>query len=496
MTSTLEASTSSSLLGSQVPTFELAPEGVGSLGPGAVELARRARVSLFPWQDRVLDRSMRVDAAGRFVCPEVALIVSRQNGKGEVLLARCLYGLFVLGENIFHSAHEFKTAADAYRRIKAVIQSTPALHRRVVRYNNSHGQEGIELDTGNRLMFIARTAGSGRGFSKIDLLIMDEAYNLSDHSMGALVFTQNASVNPQIIYASSAVDIDVHPNGYVLSGVRRSAVEGEAGLYLAEWAAPPELDRMDPVAWTSSNPSLGLIPGFDRAKMESNARKLCKTSVGEHTFDVETLSRGVWAKDVDEAPEYAVDPADWAPFEDLAPDLVDDFAIAFDMPPDRSVVSIVAATRRTAGGAHYEVIAHGKSRDGVDLLVRVHRNQRPRSWCVARSSPAMSIVPDLEAAGIEVTLVNDSQLAQTCGALVDELEAGQLSHTGDSLFDDALRSARKRDAGAGGAWTWDRKGDAVISPIVAATLARFGLWAEVDEPQPLSVYETEDFVML
>ncbi len=496
MTSTLVDSTPSVLLGSQVPTFELAPDGVGSLGPSAVELARRCRVSLFPWQERVLERSMRVDEAGKFVAPEVALIIARQNGKGEVLMARCLYGLFVLGENIFHSAHEFKTAADAYRRIKSVIQATPALHRRVVRYNNSHGQEGIELDTGNRLMFIARTAGSGRGFSKIDVLIMDEAYNLSDHSMGALVFTQNASVNPQIIYTSSAVDIDVHPNGYVLSGVRRGALEGVPELYFAEWAAPEELDRMDPAAWTVSNPSLGLIPGFDRAKMESNARKLCKTSVGEHTFDVETLSRGVYAKDVDESPEYAVDPAVWAPLASTAPDLVDDFAVAFDMPPDRSVVSIVAATRRTAGGAHYEVIAHGRARDAVDLLTRIHANQEPRALCVARSSPAMSIVPDLELAGIAVTVVNDSQIAQTCGALVDELEAGQVSHTGDPLFDDALRSARKRDAGAGGAWTWDRKGDAVISPIVAATLARFGLWAEVEEPQQDSAYEIDDLFIV
>lgn len=488
MTSTLEASP---LFGAQVPRVEHGPQGVGSQGAGAVELARRAGIDLFPWQERVLDRSMRVDDDGKWAAPEVALIVSRQNGKGEVLTARCLYGLFVLGENIFHSAHEFKTAADAYRRIKAVIVATPALHRRVVRYNNSHGQEGIELDTGNRLMFIARTAGSGRGFSSIDLLILDEAYNLPDHAMSALLPTQMVSKNSQTLYTSSAVDIDEHPQGYVLSAIRERGLADEPGVYLAEFSAAPELERDDPAAAAQANPSMGRL--FPVEKIMSKMRSMA-TPAMQRAYDVEFLSRGKWPTAGEQEIVYVIDPDVWSDLTDTAPALTDDFAIAVDMPPDRSVCTIGAATRRVDDGVHFEIIFHGSPRDAAQLVRTIVVNQPPRAVVIARTSPAAALVPEL--VGIDVMLTNDTQMAQACGSIVDEIPEGLISTTGDPLLAEANASASKRDVGSGGAWAWDRRGEFVITPMVAITLARFGLWAEVEEPERDSAYEDSDFIML
>jgi hypothetical protein len=49
--------------------------------------------------------------------------VPRQNGKGEVLMARELFGLFELGERlIIHTAHEFKTSAEHFHRLEAVVR--------------------------------------------------------------------------------------------------------------------------------------------------------------------------------------------------------------------------------------------------------------------------------------------------------------------------------------------------------------------------------------
>lgn len=132
------------------------------------------------------------------------MVVPRQNGKGGILEARELAGLFLFHEQlILHSAHEFKTAAEAFRRLLSLIQNTPDLDKRVNRVRTSHGDEGIELIGGQRLRFVARSTGSGRGFTG-DCIILDEAYNLSSAGMSALFPTMAAIRNPQLWYTSSA----------------------------------------------------------------------------------------------------------------------------------------------------------------------------------------------------------------------------------------------------------------------------------------------------
>ena len=60
---------------------------------------------------------------GRWQTREVGVNMPRQNGKGEVLLARELFGLFELGERlVIHTAHEFKTSAEHFQRLEAVVR--------------------------------------------------------------------------------------------------------------------------------------------------------------------------------------------------------------------------------------------------------------------------------------------------------------------------------------------------------------------------------------
>ena len=57
--------------------------------------------------------------------------IPRQNGKGEVLIARELFGLFELGERkVIHTAHEFKTSAEHFHRLEAVIRGMRGAARR------------------------------------------------------------------------------------------------------------------------------------------------------------------------------------------------------------------------------------------------------------------------------------------------------------------------------------------------------------------------------
>lgn len=221
-------------LGSQVPRFQVVPAAVSSAGSEAVELAASAGLRLDPWQVLVLEGALGEREDGLWAASEVGLIVPRQNGKGGILEARELAGLFLFGERLLlHSAHEFKTCSEAFRRLRDLVVNTPDLLRQVAPrgIHSAHGDEGIELRDGRRIRFVARTGGSGRGFTG-DLIVLDEAMKLSGAIMSALVPTLAARPNPQIWYTASA------PLPVVESdALRRLCRRGRAGDKAGEVAA-------------------------------------------------------------------------------------------------------------------------------------------------------------------------------------------------------------------------------------------------------------------
>ena len=101
---------------------------------------------------------------------------------------------------------EFKTAKEAFRRVTALIEESDLLRAQVAHIRYTTGEEGVELRDGSRLKF-ARSSGSGRGFTG-DLIILDEAYNLSTDMMAALLPTMSARPNPQIWYTSLGAAAD------------------------------------------------------------------------------------------------------------------------------------------------------------------------------------------------------------------------------------------------------------------------------------------------
>lgn len=241
--------------GDQRPRICTVPPALSSAGTEAVELAASAGLDLDPWQAFILDQSLGERGDGKWAAFEVGVIVSRQNGKGIILEARELAGLFLFGEQlILHSAHEFKTCADSFRRIRQLVEDNRHLNRHVKQIRTANGSEMIELKTGQRLRFVARSAGSGRGFAA-DLVILDEAYELGDAAMAALLPTLSARPNPQIWYTSTAGG----PNSVQLARVRERGVRGgDPSLAFFEWSASEDDDPADPAAWAKANPGLGI----------------------------------------------------------------------------------------------------------------------------------------------------------------------------------------------------------------------------------------------
>jgi hypothetical protein len=461
------------------PRVELIPKHRSyKLGKEAVALSAEAGLVLDDWEAHCLRHAL-AQRNKRWIAPEVAIVVPRQNGKGAIIEARELAGLFLLRESlIIHSSHQFDTSLEAFFRLEALIDDTPRLKKQVARVTRSHGEEGITLRNGSRIRFRTRTKGGGRGFS-CDCLILDEAMFLPEFSYGALLPTLSARPNPQVWYTGSAVDQLVHDHGVVLSRIREHAISGSERLAYFEWSLdrdnPDVVDdalASDEAAWALANPALGIRIAPEQVALE-------RRSLDPRTFAVERLGVGDWPPT---STTSLVDMERWDTLADLRSKIEGDVVFAFDVRPDRSASAIAAAGKRSDGRTHIEIVDRRRStRWVIDRLAELRqRHGSARVVCDA-ASPAASLLPELEDGVIEVLTISGRELADACGMFHDAIEAGTLRHLNTPELLAALRGASKRSLGD--AWAWSRKNSAVdICPLVAATMAHWAVNARKPDP--------------
>lgn len=482
MTSVLAAPRGRRLRGSQQPSLlSVPPFRSTSQGDDAVALARAAGLYLDEWQRYVLTQGMAETADDCWAAFEVGLIVSRQNGKGAVIEARELAGLFLLGEDLLiHSAHEFRTAAEGFFRIKRLIEECPELDREVQRFRNSHGEEAVELRNGRRLKFLARTGGSGRGFTG-DCIILDEAHNLADENMAALLPTLSTRPNAQVWYFSTAG----MPTSVQLGRVRERALAGgDPSLAFFEWSAEPGDDHSSPEVWAKTNPAMN-IPGHGISQ-EYIAKE--RAALAPHIFARERLGIGEYP--TDKAQLWQVIPKDaWGLCQDSRSSIADDVAFAVDVTPDRSSAVIAVAGLRQDSLLHVEVILRERGTAWVVReLVRLSDRYDPVAVVVDPSSPAGSLIGEIEDAGVPVMTTTARDAAMACGQFYDAvMHTKTLRHLGQDSLSAALGGAEQRRVGD--AWCWDRKTLTVdLSPLVAATLAAWGLDSAALGPDDVGIY--------
>lgn len=463
------------LYGVQTPTIRAVPAYSTSAGKEAIELAAQAGLHLDPWQQQLLEDGLGEQADGRWASFEVACVLPRQNGKTAVFEARELAGLFLFGENlIIHTAHEYKTSQEAFRRISGLITNTPDLAKRVKAIRVAAGEQGIELKSGQRLRFLARSGGSGRGFSG-DCVILDEAMLLGDNSMAALLPTMSAKPNPQLWYGASA---GVGEQSVQLARVRKRGIAGsDPSLTYLEWSAELHTagcsrdctyhDDIDDIAtWAKSNPGLGyrITPEYierERAALSRTVFARERLGVGEYPEDVAEM----W---------LVIGSATWQALTDkrpYPPEELEQLALAVDVRHDRSASSMAIAGMRPDGRTQVELAEHRAGTGWVvDRVAELQRRWGIEQATVDPGSPAGALIPDLETAGITVRTVTTREFAQACGAFYDAAMNGRIRHLDEPELNAAVASVDKRPLAD--AWAWERRNPATdVTPLVAASLA-------------------------
>jgi len=425
----------------------------------------------------VLVASLARRKDGRWAAFECGIVLPRQNGKGAILEARELAALFLTGDPlIIHSAHMFDTSMEHFYRLLSLIEDTPDLDQRVLKVTRSHGEEAIHVRGGVRIRFRTRTKGGGKGFS-CDTLVLDEGMFLPEFAHGALLPTLSARPNPQVFYAGSAVDQEIHEHGVVFARVRERGHRGDPSLVYFEWslelAHPGEVTEeiaTDPAAWTSSNPALGIRINEEHVGHEQR-------SMDPRTFAVERLNVGDWPRT--DAEVVGVIPIErWDHLLDTSSVLLDPVCLAYDVSPERTG-SIAAAGRNRDGRWHVEVLAHRTGTNWLpSKLAELTERHDPLVVVCDGYGPSGSLVHAVGEAGVSVTTVSANEHGQACGLLSDAVSEDNLRHLGSQELRTALKGAATRPLGD--AWAWSRKASNVdISPLVATTLS---LWAAMQRP--------------
>lgn len=441
---------SSLSVGRRPRVLSLPVDAVGSWGSDAAELSARNGLPLDDWQSDVLCGAMLHKADGSSALDKFALIVARQNGKNAVLEAREQYGLVVNGEWIIHTSHLFTTTKESYNRLLALIEANPDT-KDMLTYQVASPASGYEMRFrgGGRIKFIARSRTSGRGLTG-DLLVFDEAQDLNDDALGALLPTISARAGSQTWYQGSAPG----PESVVWQRIRKQgrACEDPRMAYF-EYSADPEADLDDPAAWAQANPAPRVTVEAIKAERGSMSDEMFARERLSISPDVDELADRVWPAEVWEA----VNDADHA--------VGDTVTFALDVNPERTWGCVAVSD-----GTAVEVVAHHAGIHWIVDRVEEIAGRWGGKVAIDKSGPAGSFIADLENRNVQVVPVETGEFTKACEAFYDAVNTGSVKVRRHPALTGAANGARRK--ATGDTWKWTRKDATVdVSPLVAVTLA-------------------------
>jgi phage terminase large subunit-like protein len=384
--------------------------------------------------------------------------------------------MFLVGDPLtLWTAHQTKTSFEGFLRIKSWIDGSDDLRSKVHRFNASHGEEGVELRSGARLRFLARSKSSGRGFSP-QRIIFDEAQELSKVAVAAMVPSMRAQVNKQAIYTGTVPGSEVGAPEQFTRLRDRGRAGGSNRLAWAEWSPKGSddplkarhLDLDDRKLWAAANPALGF-------RVSEQGLESDRETLADDDFAREALS--IWPtlpKDVG----GVIDSDAWDALRDGTAKPPKRVCLVLDVSPDRSSAAIGVA----GAGPDGKTLVLVRTGQGTAWLVpelkKLLKKRDIVEVAMHPSTQAAVLIRKLKTADIEYEPLTKTQLGQACADFQTAVDEATLVHIGQPELDAAVGNAKTRFIDE--AELWDRKDRGVdISALVAASTAAFR-WAQQD----------------
>lgn len=344
--------------GRQEPTVSFVLPYTETRGTKAVKLYELTGKTALEWQKSIVYDLLAVNSDGQWVHTRCGYAVPRQNGKGEILLMRELYGL-VTGERIIHTAHRVTTSHAAFERLEKALKSLGLEKDKDYHRIKAKGQEKLEMvDSGGVVEFRTRTDTGGLG-ETYDLLIIDEAQEYQTSHETALKYVISASSNPQTIMCGTPPT--AVSSGTVFTGFRQDVMAGTAdNSFWAEWSVPKMSDINDTDLWYETNPSLGY-----RLSERTIRDELGSSDEVKVDFNIQRL--GVWLKYNQKS---VISKAAWQKLEVQAlPKLTGKMSVGIKYNRDGETVSMAVAIKTNDDRVFVEVVNRQHVRNGNQWIV-------------------------------------------------------------------------------------------------------------------------------
>ena len=467
--------------GSQEPRIKVEPHRTSTDGQDAAILMREYGYELDTWQQDVIDCWLGRDELDRYNVTSAGLSLPRQNGKNVCLEAREFYGLVVNGEKILHTAHQVRTSKKSFRRLAAMF--TDKKHPEItdivktIRYTN--GEECIELDNGGTIEFSARSRQAARGFDGISLVVFDEAQELTDDQVEAIMATLSASATGtrQIIYTGTPP----YPGcpGDVFRR-RRTVCCSDPGAHDAwhEWSVAADsiadIKTDDTSLWYMTNPSLGI-----RLSEEFTLEEM--RSMSADGFARERL--GWWSPLIEHKEDYAIPVDLWDACKSTEPKPDGKTAYGVKFRADGSMVCLCGAVIPPDGKARITMIDCRPTGLGTNWLADWLNQRYDKASCVVidgRNGVDVLVDKISNTWRMKGSIIrpNARDVIAAVGMLTDALNEQTITwwHEQAELRESAITSVKRPIAGG-----WGFGGEN-STPIEACALAFYG--AKVSKREP------------
>ena len=482
------------LLGLQEPRVRTLPASrVDSLLDDILDICDLASIRCDEWQEGGLEAIASIDADGQWAATEFGILVSRQQGKGNILLPYELAHLFLWPREdgapklIGHTAHEGVTAREAFRRARRAILASPMLRAELVGggrqtaqgvtgISTGNGNWSIELKNGNRLVFFTRTGAAGVGLS-FDVLIVDEAQHSPLTILEALLPTTDASPNKQVLFTGTVPKED--QDGEYFEGLRDRGRKG--GLERTGWIehtpvgsddpdTAAKIDLGAPQVWREGNPGLGIRLAWKT--VQDDWDRMGQTS--PEAFARQRLSIWPSRREVVAEKLSELDLEVWGRHarEDAGVS-GDGVVIALALGRGGGYATIAAAVRVDSENIAVEHLHTEAGTRWVAAKLKTLKAEHGNALVVLDAKNAAAVIGALDAAKVKYLAMNLDEIAAAHTLFIEHVNAGLVPHRPQDEVTKSLTFATTRNIGRAG-MTWEQSDP--TKPVSMAQAVTWALW--------------------
>lgn len=477
--------------GNQKPRIDIYRNGDVWLAQKTITLLEAYGMKLLPWQKLVLYRwlALVVDETAKsnliyegkhwvWANPDCGLIVPRQNGKSELLIARIIAGMVFLGEALIYTAHSDKTVDEIKRRVQRFFYDAEEEIKTLLTDEFSKEPKSldyVELTNRGRCVFRTRTRTGGLGTTN-DTLILDEDQEETDAQQEALLPTlaSGKSQNQQTIAVGTPPTAGT--SGTVFMRLRKNVLDAEdVETCWQEWSVEMLTDKDDEDAWYNANPSLGyflMLPAVRKESKKMSVDSFNKMRLGwiAGIENMRAISDEQWNKiitDKVEVPEH--------------PNIV--YAVKFA--PDRQAASLAVGVLMPDTRVHVELVERRPMSDGIGWI---------SAWLLPRWRKCNKIIIDGNAGTTllieellrseernrkllekRILTPNVKQAGAAYAQFESSIKSRSVTHFNQPLLNLSIKTVKKRDIGRDGMFGYATMNPDIQSdPTEACALANYG----------------------